>query len=323
MALKRILFSCLLLLLLHAVPSEAKSFYSQWKISGHTSGYTLSLDPYLTYLAVYYDMSSRKPIKVSSINEFEIYKKLFIRSLLPRYALLQASFYPIPAASAYSEKRWNDFYEWFSLNEKTNILKMISTGYTEPYCVSVFLGEIITFWEEAGSGTKQSGSAISGFVFTWSPEHLIDNIPIKTRWAEAEWKLKGSSRKKNQKIDWYFRAGARHHFSGDYYDKIFLSLYRDRSDGEKRFSMFYNTRYGVILEFPSTGGKNITKDPGSISRLLLSFGKKFPRFSYLGVLPGLEAGTRYEFNKLLDRRTGTWKEEEGVFEFFVKPIVEF
>lgn len=323
MAHNRVILTALAFIMLQAVPSEAKSFYSQWKIPGHTSGYTLSLDPYLTYGAVYFDMTTRKTVKVSSINELDIYKKLLIRSLLPRYALLQASFYPVPAASAYSEERWNGFYEWFSVTEKINVLKMISTGYTEPYCLSLFLGEIMTFWDENSTGTKQIGSAISGFVFTWAPVHMIDNVLINTEWAEAEWKLKGSSKKKDQKIDWYFRAGARIHFTPDYFNKVFISLYRDRSDRESKFSLFYNTRYGILMEFPLTAGKNISRDPGVISRLLLSLGKKFPQLTYRGVLPGFEAGAKYEFNKLLDRPTGTWKEEEGVFEFFVKPIVEF
>jgi len=271
----------------------------------------LELDAYYAPLDFYQPLTSSPIPYLGEESELEIYKKLLL-SPMPRFIVFELSVNPMPCLGVFVKKQFPDFYDKLSIRNDFNIVNSVCAGFEEPYAFSVFLGNVISFAPKDKSNA--TGKGFIGILFSCGNYHIKDNEIISDKWLESEIKIKGDREKKDQKISWSFRTGAKFHDNAYIKDVLYFSVRRDRTDySASELSIFKNSNFEYIFDIDTKNGNFI--------RHYFLAGKKFPMKNKKIVFT-FGAGFLWEGS---DKYTGRLKrtEETHNFQILIRPNIEF
>jgi len=195
--------------------------------SGRTQ-FELWVDPYYTAVNGTRALTDEPIPHLDTQEEGGVYSWLMSRLLTPRDLLVEASVNPLPTGGWVLRSYAPDAYQNATLGE-FNLVQSITTGFPEPWAISVFLGNVVNL--VTGSDTsKVNGVGYSGLLVSWGAWHLVENRMIRDDWLESEVKLKGDDIQVHRKLSWSFRLGWREHFNPAIHDAIYVSVARKRTD---------------------------------------------------------------------------------------------
>lgn len=256
--------------------------------------------------------------RLDTENELEIYGYLLTHFFLPRTIVLEGSIYPMPLLGAGIRKYAPGFYADCEIFEGFNIIQSITSSFfEEPWAVSVFLGNVVSYAPSRrhSHGTNAApvqGKGYSGLVASYGNWHIRDNEMIRDDWLELELKLKGEIVDGRKTVSWSYKLGTRLHSNDEIKSWFYIGLRRDHVDFDLfDFTVFDNSFAELLLRF-----ENDTARPQGIRFV---FGKKFPlRDSPL--LPELNIGFQYNFRSPY---TGELVPEDQRFHLVISPNVRF
>ncbi|MDY6905015.1 MAG: hypothetical protein SWH61_10040 [Thermodesulfobacteriota bacterium] len=214
--------------------------------------FELEWDAYYTSAAVIFCMTDEPIPKVGEKNEFDVYKDLLKQSFVPRHLLFEASVYPMPSLGSLIKQDQRRFYDKAEVIDGFNLLTAITAGFDEPYAVSFFTGNVVSF-EKKGEARKAGNNGYMGYLISVGDYHIKDNTFIYDRWCEIEWKLKGDRVFTNQTLSWSFRVGTKIHNHPDITDSVYISLRRSRLDFDAPAESFLKNS-GFEYTFSATEG---------------------------------------------------------------------
>jgi len=250
-------------------------------------------------------------------DEIGLYKNLVKKSVKPGYLLAEVTGYPAASFSAWMEEENNEAYHNFDIGDNFNVLRSFAGGKQEPVSVSLFVGQLATFWDlDENDNVMVAATGASGVVATGGLHQLFDNSFVRSNWFRVEWKVKGRGGYGRKKWDWDLKAGFRRYGLSDIPNTITLVLKRSRKEKSKTdWRIFHNSKVSIDLEFP------VTDPEGGFSRIQAAYGKFFP---FIGRLTGLEFGLLFENRREYSFESGTFSpEKERQFEIFIKPVILF
>ena len=235
--------------------------------------FSFDLDQYYTNVAYIFSLTDKAIPKVTYENEQRLYYHLIKNIYIPRYAVIEASVYPLPLAGVYINKH-TDWQEHTQVTNNINLIKSVTAGFPEPWAVSFFLGNVIDFVKDDTS-FNTVGKGYSGFLFSYGNKHIVDNMMVDDNWFETEIKLKGSEVRKKRDISWSYAIGYKKHYNPDIKDQLYISIKRNRIDyilegGNPILNIFTkNSEQEARIDFDPQ-----MLDKGRITRYLFLFGKK-------------------------------------------------
>jgi hypothetical protein len=209
----------------------------------------LSFDAYYTSAGLYLPIARDPTPNLGEKGEVEAYLALLPRSVLPRFAVLEASVNPLPCLGLLARQA-PGLYDRARVTPDLNLVHAVTAGFQEPFALSAFLGNVADYGvpgrpEVLGRGYL--GLVVSGGLF-----HLKDDRAIDDPWLEVEVKLKGDRRSPARKHSWSFRAGVKVHDDRFVTDHLFAGLRRSRVDHEDAGSILANSgieyRFDLSLE---------------------------------------------------------------------------
>ncbi|MDY6824939.1 MAG: hypothetical protein SWH68_14255 [Thermodesulfobacteriota bacterium] len=193
--------------------------------------FELEWDAYYTSAAAIISMTDDPISKVGEKNEFDVYRDLLKHSFVPSHLLLEASVYPMPCLGSLIKQDQRGFYEDAEVADGFNLLKAVTAGFDEPYAISLFTGNVVSF-EKKGEKRKAGNNGYMGYLVSAGDYHIKENEFIYDKWCELEWKLKGDRVFSNQTLSWSFRVGTKIHDHPEITDSVYISLRRSRLDFE-------------------------------------------------------------------------------------------
>ena len=225
-----------------------------------TAHWEMEIDPYYTNLGLYINLTDEAIPDLGDKSEREIYQDLLFRSHQPRFVLLEFSINPMPILGAAIRHNSEYFYQQAQVSDNVNIVEVLTAGFEEPYAVSLFVGNMVTYGEnEAG---KNKG--FMGYLLSHGDKHLLNNEVVQDNWYEFEWKIKGTIVKQLKNLDWSFRVGGKWHANPYIADAVYMGIRRDHFDIEQQWLAFLqNSGVDIFFEF------NQTKLAATQQRILL------------------------------------------------------
>ena len=258
------LFSIFLLLLFLAESQSAEFEYE--------------LDAYYSNAGFYFDFKKQPPPIIKDDSELTIYKTLFKQSFIPSFMLIEASINPMPVLGVLIRSNYSDFYDEQSDDNGNNIIQSITAGFEEPWALSLFLGNRVSYTADKESILVNRG--FTGYLLSIGDHHIQNNRLVDDSWYEVEWKVKGTREINHKSMEWSFRLGSKQHRNPDISDTIYIALKRKKTflKGQS-FSWLHNGAAEFKLAARSGDHK--------ITELQLLIDKKFPltrwnRFLSLG-----------------------------------------
>jgi len=222
---------------------------------------------------------------LSGKGELEVYSKLFLGSLVPRFMLLEAAVMPLPLLGVALKEYATDFYTTADIGRDQNVIQWITAGFEEPYAFSLFVGDMVRFSKQ-GEEQLSSNKGYMGYLFSYSNQHIKNNVLIPDNSLEAEWKLKGERSFRDEKLSWSFRLGAKIHDHPDIANTFYLGFRRSDLDFRVNpIEFLKNSTFEVRWD--------ISAKTGALLRQEYVLGKKFPIKSW-GVALKLDAGVIWE-----------------------------
>jgi hypothetical protein len=186
-------------------------------------------DAYYTDVELIIALTQAPVPHVGEKTEAEFYQTLLSgAAVLPRYILFEASVNPMPYLGVYLKKNERSFYDNAQLAGSFNWVKALTSGFEEPYAVSMLAGNVVSFDVPGSRDVK--GNGYSGYLFSAGNYHIKDNSLVHDRWEEVEWKVKGDRKSLVKKLSWSFRIGVKLHGNPDITDIFYLSFRRSRLD---------------------------------------------------------------------------------------------
>ena len=226
-------------------------------------------DPYYTNVGLYAPLTSEPISTITSDNEVEIYAKLIEGSAIPRYMLLEASIYPMPALGTYIKKQSPDFYnEWRVGNGGSNFLESATAGFQEPWAVSAFFGNIAKL-VRPGETRIGNNMGYTGYLISAGSKHIKENVLISDNWLELEWKIKGKRDFPNDKLQWSFRVGGKFHDNPAITNVAYAAIHRNNLNSNYPFLHWVkNIELNLKVHFSQLDGQLV--------RAEVIAGKKYP-----------------------------------------------
>ena len=274
--------------------------------------FSLELDAYYTSASMSLPLTGTPVPNLGDMSEADIYRYLMVRSLLPRFASLEASVYPMPALGVYLKSNHPSTYENADIGADVNLIESLTAGFREPYALSLFFGTLGDF-VQPGETRKGGNRAYVGYLVSYGNRHIKDNELIPDDWWEFEWKLKGDRDFENEKLNWSFRLGTRVHAHPEIADTLYLGLRRSNVDYKGAvLSWMKNSSVTFMSEFSA--------DNGHFLRQEVIFGKTYPLES-LHVALALDFGGIWQAG---DSYSGTLADEAvDNFIFVFRPNIVF
>lgn len=266
----------LLILLAVALPAGAEEGASVSVGTSPVNGqrqaepeFVWELDPYYTDISLHIPLTDKPIPEVSGANEFEVYGKLFVDSLVPQYMLVEAAVFPMPLVGVATKRYIPEFYRSFNVGSSDlNILESITAGFQEPYAFSLFFGDMVSF-VRPGENKLATNKGYMGYMASYSNEHIKRNVLIPDHNVEAEWKMKGERSFKDDKLSWSFRIGAKVHQNPDITNTYYLGFRRNNLDFTADFLSFLtNSDLDFRWDFSAKDGHPL--------RQQYIVGKKYP-----------------------------------------------
>ncbi len=225
-------------------------------------------DPY--YSDVSYNIPlTNKPIPtITSRSEAVILRELLRDSLIPQYMLLEASVYPMPILGTYLKTYQPGFYNSTSVGDSFNVIESLTTGFQEPWALSMFFGNVARL-KHPGDKETTRNYGYTGYLFSAGSKHIKDNMLVDDDWGEIEWKIKGKIDRPEQKLAWSFRVGGKFNRNHEVNNVTYLKLHRSNTDFAASYlAWLENTNFDFSLHFLQHSGKLVRSE--------LIVGKKMP-----------------------------------------------
>ena len=234
-----------------------------------SSEFVLELDPYYSNVSLHIPLTNKPIPEITGVNELNVYRQLFVNSLIPNFMLIEAAVMPMPLLGVASKTYTPDFYRGFNIGTgKLNLLEAITAGFQEPYAFSVFFGDMVSF-VKPGEDKIGTNKGYMGYMASYSNQHIKRNLMIPDHSVEAEWKMKGERVYKDDKLSWSFRMGAKIHQNPDISNTYYLGFRRNNLDFKANFlSFLHNSDINMRLDFSARTGHLLRQE--------YIFGKKFP-----------------------------------------------
>lgn len=227
------------------------------------------LDPYYSEVSLHFPLTDEPIPEMSGTNEYEVYKKLLMDSLVPRFMLIEAAVFPMPLVGVAIKEYQRDFYRGFNIGSgNLNLLETVTAGFQEPYAISVFVGDMVSF-VKPGEEKVCSNKGYMGYMLSYSNQHIKRNTLIPDHNFEAEWKMKGERVFHEDKLSWSFRIGSKIHENPNISNTLYLGFRRSNLDFTADFLSFMNN--GSIdfrWDFSAKDGRLLRQE--------YVVGKKFP-----------------------------------------------
>ena len=299
------------------------------RISGYFIGGQFTFDIYKTYTSFYLDLRRYdRSYAIQSGQEKLIYNKLISELAVPKFLLIQHTFYPLTSLSSYLETEKPSTFNRFNTIYDINVLRSVSGSYEEPFAWSIFAGNILFMrYQFLDKGKivrkKQAGSALAGFAYSFGYHQILDNIYFHDFWQQIEFVLVGNIDEKLQrKLRWNFRVGVKLHHSSLMNDVLTLQFERSHSLYHwDKFSFLQNSIIKYKAYFPISDENH---PPHSVYQYF-SYGKKFPvKIFGRTVFLVAAAGVRWEWAYRYDREENRFSDKpEGYFSWLLLPNIEF
>jgi len=257
------------------------------------------LDLYYTNLSLNIPLAGTPIQDLSGMGEPEIYSRLLVNSLVPRFLLLEVAVMPLPLTGVALQEYASGFYRSGELGGGQNLFQWITAGFEEPYAVSLFLGDMVRFSKQ-GEERLSSNKGYMGYLCSYSNQHIKNNVLIPDDSVEVEWKLKGERSFREEKLAWSFRMGAKMHDHPDIADTFYLGFRRSDLDFTVNpIAFLKNSAFEVRWD--------ISTKTGALLRQEYILGKKFPIKSW-GVAFKLDGGMIWEAS---ERYRGSLKDHDA------------
>jgi hypothetical protein len=244
--------------------------------------------------------------------EFDIYRTLMSRALMPRFLVLEASVNPMPYLGTYIKDHNIEFYNDAKISGNFNWVKALTAGFEEPYASSVFAGNVVDF--DVPNNKDIKGKGYTGYLFSAGNYHIKDNELIHDKWMEFEWKVKGDRKSPVIKLSWSFRVGAKVHGNPNITDIIYLSFRRSRVDYKSEASSQLNN-----MGFEYT--YDMDRRTLSAIRHYFTLDKKWP-VENRQIAFSLAAGFVWESKRKYTGELAAGREKDD-FQFILRPNIEF
>jgi hypothetical protein len=280
------------ILLVSSLTCPAQWHY-RWTVFDRDLGSSLTLDPYHSYVNLFYQIKKESPVYVYQPDEFKLYKNLLFRSYKPDYGLVEFTIYPTTALSSWTESCHKELYDEFTVYRDFNLLRSISGGQQEPWSVSLFAGQIAAFMTlDDQEELVRVADGASGLVLTGGLYEIFNNHLFRANWYRIEWKLKGSGRQGDLSHSWNIRLGYRYYDIPEISNTAILAFSRNRLNwAAYDWSVWQNSISEFQIYYPVLNGKR------GISRLRLVYGKAIP---FWKLMIGAGLGCVYENRRKYD-----------------------
>jgi len=329
MTLVRMRHYFILLIILCSANVPAQTLNAHRSILGFETGATITAGVYKSYLNLFIQFSHKSSTKIYRPElERHVYGILLSRLYKPKYIVAQATAYPLALLSSDMETYHPKHYRQFEFME-INLLRTISSGYEEPYALSLLLGNFALFGyheqdEQGKSRIRQSGSALAGIIITTGHLYIHDNIRVNERWWQYELILTGKlNEPKVRMIEWNFRIGTKHHQTDLTPDVALLILHRSHTEWNfRQFSFIRNSHFHYEAYFPIFHDGQ--KLPFTV-RQYFSYGKKFPfkKFNRLFALR-IGGGIIWEKLRLYNHDQRFFEaQQSSQITYLIQPSIEF
>lgn len=194
------------------------------------SEFVWELDPYYTEISLHIPLTYTSIPELSEPNELDVYRKLLLGSLMPRYLLLEAAVFPMPLIGVALKEYQRDFYRGFNIGSgNINLIETVTAGFQEPYAFSIFLGDMVSF-VQPGEKKISSNKGYMGYMVSYSNQHIKRNTLVPDHNLEIEWKTKGERIFSDERLSWSFRLGSKLHDNPDISDTFYLGFRRSSLD---------------------------------------------------------------------------------------------
>lgn len=288
------------LLLITAALAQEKNWFIDYE-----------LDAYYTNVGLYVGLDDAAIPDAGARPEAEIYRDLLREWYRPRVVVLEAGINPMPVLGVAIKKNARDFYDNTQLGEELNLVKAVTAGFNDPYAVSLFLGNVVTFREEGQYESKNKGYL--GFLISAGQYHIRNNELIEDNWIEVEWKIKGDREFSDHELSWSFRVGGRFHENPLISDTVFLSLRRGKTDFKGGSHWLDNAAAEYTVDFSQEDLEPL--------RHFLIVEKRFPRKESKTAF-SLGAGFVWDSFRLYADEAGE-RADKSNFQFILRPNLLF
>jgi len=212
-------------------------FFPMQAFSANEPMFDYELDAYYSNISWTKGFHNQSVPLVDNLNELDIYKQILKNSLQPDFIVFEASVNPMPILGVYLKDAWYDGKDSQKVDAK--LIQAVTTGFEEPYALSLFAGRVLRFAPPEGMSTRGDNKGYIGYLLSVGTQHIQRNTLIADRWMEIEWKIKGQRETAAQYLSWSFRGGAKFHQHPEISDSFMLGLRRDRIDYQKSEDTFF------------------------------------------------------------------------------------
>ncbi len=259
-------------------------------------GMALVIGPYRSYQNIYTELVPGKDMNIWPGKRLELLSDLVRRSFRPAFLLFEVTEYPLAWFSSGIKQSNQVLYERFFINEASNLLDMLGAGFQEPWSCSIFLGELMTFWElNEELNLQVAASGISGFVFTTGVYQVLNSNLVKGDWWRLEWKIKGEGRPGVKRRYWDIKAGYRSNNINNIDNTLTIfSRWQNTDKAINNWDLLSNISWTMECQFAC-------KRLSEISRIYFDYTKYKPVGKWLC---GVRIGWLYEYLPLYNNKTG-------------------
>lgn len=187
------------------------------------------LDPYYSNVGLLINLTDKPIPDAGEAPELEVYKQLLFSSFIPRAVILEAAIFPMPDLGVAIRDKAPEFYSESEVINNFNLVKAITAGFEEPYALSLFAGNVMSF-TRPDEKKKHGNFGYMGYLISVSDYHIKSNRLIEDKSVELEWKIKGDRKFSTHTLHWSFRIGEKLHSNRDIKDVIYIALRRSLLD---------------------------------------------------------------------------------------------
>jgi len=287
-----------------AEPNEDKSPFS--------TAYYYNFSAYYANSGVVLNLTDQPVDNVGEKSEAFVYYELLKRSFVPRFLLFELSVNPMPILGTYLRERQNDFYETADYSD-INLLESVTAGFEEPYALSLFLNNMVSYQGE--SDAKGANIGFMGYLLSAGNFHIQRNRLIKDNWIELEWKLKGDIEREGDVLRWSFRVGSKFHQNQNISDIVYIALKRSQiARTGPIFSWLFNSGFEATYVLNQSNMRTVEY------QLILS--KKIP-LHVKSLSLSLDFGVIYETSEKYRGELAEQQEEDQNLLFVLRPSIDF
>jgi hypothetical protein len=135
------------------------------------------------------------------------------------------------------------------VSDNLNAVEALTAGFEEPWALSAFFGNVITF-ESINKSLQGKRTGYSGMLVNVGNLHIKNNFLIRDKWFEMEGKLKGEQYLADRTLRWSFRGGLKAHENKYIADSFYLGFRRSRTDfGASKNFWLNNSGFEYVADF--------------------------------------------------------------------------